>query len=91
MKASSSTTSASTASPVLKQFATQPQPQPQPQPVAPAAVAPAPAQDVNNKMVPIHLTLPPPPGSADTQPRTFNIQVPASAIQSKNRCVTIAR
>ncbi len=40
--------------------------------------------ELNNKIVPIQLTLPPPAGSQDTQPRVFNIQVPASALTCKN-------
>ncbi|CAB3372651.1 Hypothetical predicted protein [Cloeon dipterum] len=32
-------------------------------------------------MVPIQITLPPQPGSAETQPRVLNIQVPAAALQ----------
>lgn len=38
--------------------------------------------DLNNKMVPISLTLPPPSGSQDTQPRVYSLQVPASALQT---------
>lgn len=38
--------------------------------------------DLNNKMVPISLTLPPPAGSQNTQPRVYSLQVPASALQS---------
>ncbi|XP_065225003.1 transcription initiation factor IIA subunit 1 isoform X2 [Planococcus citri] len=38
--------------------------------------------DLNNKMVPISLTLPPPSGSQNTQPRVYSLQVPASALQS---------
>ncbi|XP_059481072.1 transcription initiation factor IIA subunit 1 [Neocloeon triangulifer] len=33
------------------------------------------------RMVPIQITLPPQPGSAETQPRVLNIQVPAAALQ----------
>ena len=40
------------------------------------------ATDLNNKMVPISLTLPPPTGSQNTQPRVYSLQVPASALQS---------
>lgn len=53
-------------------------PQPQPQTIATSTV-----QDLNNKMVPIQLTLPAPAGSQDTEPRIYNIQVPASALASK--------
>jgi len=35
------------------------------------------------RMVPIQITLPPQPGSAETQPRVLNIQVPAAALQGK--------
>jgi hypothetical protein len=37
------------------------------------------------RMVPIQITLPPQPGSGETQARVLNIQVPAAALQGKRK------
>lgn len=51
-------------------------------PQLPQAVPQPVANNLQDKLVPIQLTLPAPPGSQDNQSRVYNIQVPASALAS---------
>ncbi|KAF4520851.1 hypothetical protein B566_EDAN011166 [Ephemera danica] len=50
-------------------------------PLNPAPVTTATLPPELGRMVPIQITLPPTPGSGETQPRVLNIQVPAAALQ----------
>lgn len=60
--------------------------QPQLQSVQPQLPQPLPQPVANNvmqdKLVPIQLTFPAPPGSQDTQSRVYHLNVPASALAS---------